>query len=96
MLTEMQKANINNLDTETCLEIMHECAERLGVVSVDEYQAIVGKPRRTMSTEQSKTSETAVYETRTYSGVRGSPSQVMLTGQSTRLAFRTLLLIINL
>lgn len=47
-LTEQQKQNIHSLDTDTILEIMHECAERLGIVSVDEYCKIMGHKRRTV------------------------------------------------
>lgn len=48
MLTQQQTKNIHNLDVATVLEIMHECAERLGIVSVEEYSDIMCIPRRTI------------------------------------------------
>lgn len=48
MLTDSQKTNINRLDAQTCIEVMHECAERLGLVSVEDYMNIVGTKRRTI------------------------------------------------
>ena len=47
-LTEKQKANINNMDAELALDTLHECAERLGLVSVKEYCDIMGVKRRTV------------------------------------------------
>lgn len=47
MLTKEQRANIHKLDANTCIEIMHECAERLGVVTVDDYADILCVNRRT-------------------------------------------------
>ena len=47
MLTKQQIHNIQNLDADTLIEIMHECAERLGVVTVDDYVKILGAKRRT-------------------------------------------------
>ena len=47
MLSSKQRANIHKLDTDTLIEIMHECAERLGVVTVDDYVKILGAKRRT-------------------------------------------------
>ena len=46
MLTEEQKINLAKLDTETLIEIMHECAETLGLVSIDEYCKILCMKRR--------------------------------------------------
>lgn len=46
MLTDTQIVNIHKLDAETCIQIMHECAERLGVVSVDEYCKIMCMKKR--------------------------------------------------
>jgi len=46
-LTDKQIADIHKLDTNTVIEIIHECAERLGVVSVDEYCQITGEKKRT-------------------------------------------------
>jgi len=48
MLTEKQIENIHKLDKETILEIMHECAEALGTVSVKEYCEIMQIARRTV------------------------------------------------
>jgi len=48
MLTEKQIQNIHKLDAQTCKAIMHECAERLGVVSVKEFCKILNMPRRTV------------------------------------------------
>ena len=55
MLTDIQIENINKLDAETCLQIMHECAERLGVVSVEEYEQVMHMPRRTIYAKMDKT-----------------------------------------
>ena len=46
-LTEKQIAAIHKLDAQTALETMHECAERLGLVTVEEYCKIVGEGKRT-------------------------------------------------
>jgi hypothetical protein len=46
-LTDKQIANINKLDADTAQEILHECAERLGLVTVKEYCNITGCNRRT-------------------------------------------------
>jgi hypothetical protein len=46
MLTPEQKRNIRNLDTETKIEILHECAEALGLVDIDEYCHVMGMKRR--------------------------------------------------
>lgn len=48
MLTKKQIRNIHKLDADTCIEIMHECAERLGVVNVDDYIKVLGGKRRTV------------------------------------------------
>lgn len=47
-LTYKQISNIHSLDADTAIEIMHECAERLGVVTVDDYCKIMGEKRRTV------------------------------------------------
>ena len=47
-LTDKQKAAINQLDAEMTTEILHECAERLGLVSVDEYSKIMCMKKRTI------------------------------------------------
>lgn len=47
-LTIFQIQNIHKLDTDTAIELMHECAERLGVVSVNEYCLILGKKKRSV------------------------------------------------
>ena len=43
-LTEKQKNNIHNLDSEETIEILYECIERLGVVSQVEYMKITAYP----------------------------------------------------
>ena len=48
MLTQTQIANIHKLDAQTCIEIMNECIERLGCVSVKDYCKIMDMPRRTI------------------------------------------------
>jgi len=45
-LTVKQKRNIQNLDTETTIELLHECAERLGLVTVSEYCKIMNRKKR--------------------------------------------------
>lgn len=45
-LTDKQIAAIHKLDAQTALETMHECAERLGLVTVEEYCKIVGEGKR--------------------------------------------------
>ena len=40
-LTENQKANIQKLSVEDCIEILYECRERLGLVSQAEYKEIM-------------------------------------------------------
>lgn len=47
-LTDKQKAAIQKLNIQTALETMHECAERLGLVSVEEYESITHEKRRTV------------------------------------------------
>ena len=46
MLTDKQKANINRLDAQTCIDIMHECADRLGLVDIEEASDILDLKRR--------------------------------------------------
>lgn len=48
MLTKEQIRNIHNLDPDTCIEIMHECAERLGIATAGEYADILCLKRRTV------------------------------------------------
>jgi hypothetical protein len=48
MITEQQKNNIHKLSVDDCLEIMHECAERVGLVSIEKYQEVMQIPRRTI------------------------------------------------
>ena len=48
MLTEVQIKNIHNLDGETCLQIIHECVERLGLMSVEEYYDLTKVNKRTI------------------------------------------------
>ncbi len=45
-LTDKQITAINKLDAQTALQTMHECAERLGLVTVDEYCLITGAKKR--------------------------------------------------
>jgi len=45
-LTTDQIRNLHKLDTDTQIEIMHECAENLGVVSVEEYCLVMCKKKR--------------------------------------------------
>lgn len=47
-LTTKQRKAIQNMDAEMALDTMHECAERLGLVSVDEYSSITGENKRTV------------------------------------------------
>ena len=47
MLSEKQRNNINKLDTQTCIEIMCECAERIGLVDIETYMKAMGVSRRT-------------------------------------------------
>ena len=47
-LTEAQRNNINRFDTELALDNLHECAERLGLVSVKEYCEIMGAKKLTV------------------------------------------------
>lgn len=46
MLTEKKIENLSKLDSDTLIQIMHECAEVLGLVSVDEYCKIMCMKRR--------------------------------------------------
>lgn len=43
-LTANQKANIQKLSVEDCIEILYECKQRLRVVSQTEYVKIVCYP----------------------------------------------------
>ena len=45
-LTDKQITAIHKLDAQTVLETMHECAERLGLVTVEEYSQIIGVGKR--------------------------------------------------
>ena len=49
-LTDKQKQDIYNLDSETIIEILDECKERLGLVSQTEYCEIMhwDKSRQTL------------------------------------------------
>jgi len=47
-LTDLQKQAINKMDAEMATETLHECAERLGLVPVDEYAKIHGMRNRTV------------------------------------------------
>jgi hypothetical protein len=46
MLTDNQKANIQHLDAQTCMELMHICADRVGLVDIDEAQEALGLKKR--------------------------------------------------
>ena len=46
MLTEIQIANLHKLDSETQITILHECAEALGLVSIDDYCEIMAMKKR--------------------------------------------------
>lgn len=48
MLTESQIKNIHNLDFQTKVEILHECAEALGLSTVESYSKILCVPKRTV------------------------------------------------
>lgn len=48
MLNDLQKANINRLPAQMCIEIMHECAERLGLVDIKEAEEALGVKRRSV------------------------------------------------
>lgn len=45
-LTDKQKNNIAKLPIDTQIEILHEIAENLGIVSVSEYCKIMGMKKR--------------------------------------------------
>jgi len=45
-LTAKQKRNIQNLDAETAIELLHECVERLGLATVSEYCKIMNRKKR--------------------------------------------------
>lgn len=47
-LTDKQKAAINKMDAELAIETLHECAERLGLVGVDDYAKIICMNKRTI------------------------------------------------
>jgi iron complex outermembrane recepter protein len=56
-------------------------------ISLGEVQVVGSRSHARPLQESSTTSQrTAVYETRTYSGVRASPRQYLLAGRATRLA----------
>ena len=47
-LTELHKTNISLLDIDTIVEILHECEERAGLYSVDEYHNLTKMNKRTI------------------------------------------------
>lgn len=47
-LTDKQIAAIHKLDAQTALDTMRECAERLGLTSVNEYAKLMGERPRTI------------------------------------------------
>jgi len=48
MLTQKQLDRLKKYDNATLLQIMHECAEITGCVSVGEYNEFTGIPKRTI------------------------------------------------
>jgi len=48
MLTNTQISNLHKLPPNDLLQIMHECAEALGLVSVEDYNKLLGMPKRTI------------------------------------------------
>ena len=48
MNIEAIKQTINQLDAFSCIEILHECAERLGMVSVEQATEILCIKKRTL------------------------------------------------
>jgi len=46
MLSQKQIENIHNLDSKTQIEILHVCAEALGLVDIDEYCLATGMKKR--------------------------------------------------
>jgi hypothetical protein len=47
-LTKEQERNLFNLDPETQLEIMHVCADALGLVDIPTYEKVMLEKRRTI------------------------------------------------
>lgn len=47
-LTQSEITAIDKCDAEKCIDILHECAERLGLMTVREYVEISGMKRRTV------------------------------------------------
>lgn len=47
-LTDNERAIIQKMDVEKCTDLLHECAERLGLVSVNEYSKIMAQNKRTV------------------------------------------------
>lgn len=47
-LTDKERTAIQKLDTEKCIDLLHECAERLGLVSVNEFHEITKMNKRTI------------------------------------------------
>lgn len=45
-ISRITEAPMHNIDVNTCVHILHNCAERLGLVSVKTFCAIHGKKRR--------------------------------------------------
>ena len=46
MINKDKLNNLHRLSVDDCLLIMHECAERIGLVDVDEYCSITMKGKR--------------------------------------------------
>lgn len=47
-LTNKQIEAIRDMSAEMAMAVMHECAERLGLVSVSEYCKLLGLKKRTI------------------------------------------------
>ena len=48
ILTDKQIAAIRDMNAEMAMAVMHECAERLGMVTVAEYCKLLGLKKRTV------------------------------------------------
>ena len=59
-LTQAEITTIHKIDAEKAIGILHECAERLGLVSVGEFQQIIGMKRRTIYDHIAKGKVTAI------------------------------------
>lgn len=48
MLTDFEKSELYQKDAQTCMEIMHICADNLGAMSMDNYCKATCKSKRTI------------------------------------------------